>query len=119
MKKLLIILLLLQGCAHSDPWTKKDTYRQIAVSVVLATDAYTTSQIQYYNGIWEDGPLARKVLGTQPNTHSTYQYFLINGITNYFIARALPAKWRPYWQGWEVAVHSYATINNCDKLRVC
>lgn len=115
---IIIVLLILQGCAHSDPWTKQDTWMQIAVTTVLVADAYTTSKIQYDPWLYEGGPIAKRILGDQPSTSSTYQYFAVNAIANYLITRALPAKWRPYWQGWEIVVHSKAVYNNCQ-LELC
>lgn len=116
--KLIATLILsssLLGCAHSDPWTTRDTWMQVGVTTMLVADAITTSRIQDAPGVYEAGPLASKVLGSQPSTSDTYLYFGTIIITNYFITRALPAKWRPYWQGWEIAVHGYAVHNNCSK----
>jgi hypothetical protein len=113
---MLIILgvLILSGCAHSDAWTTRDTIGQVLVTAVLAADAVTTNRIQDHPGYYEAGPVAQQVLGLHPRTHSTYQYFAINMVANYLVARALPAKWRPYWQGWEITVHGYAVYNNCS-----
>lgn len=86
--------------------------------VVLAADAYTTSRIQYHEGIYEAGAIAKHVLGRQPSTSDTWTYFGTLIISNYFIGRALPAKWRPYWYGLEMTAHSYAVINNCN-LGLC
>ena len=111
---ILISLFLLGGCATPGDWTRQDTIGQIVVTAALAADAYTTSKIQYAPGVYEAGPVAQKVLGLQPSTSSTYQYFLANAILNYAFARyVLPPKLRPYWQGWEVGVHGYAAWNNC------
>ncbi len=63
MKLLIIILLfMLSGCANN--WTHKDTVRQLAVTAVLAADAYTSAKIQYAPGVYEGGPLARHLLVT-------------------------------------------------------
>lgn len=110
---LLAALLAMGGCAHSDEWTKRDTWMQVAVTATLAADAYTTSKIQYANLV-EDGFVLRKVLGSKPATRDTYIYFGSLIISHYFITRMLPAKWRPYWQGWELAVHGRAVVNNCN-----
>ena len=110
---IVIILALLSGCAHQDEWTTRDTWLQIGVTATLAADAYTTSKIQYDPWIEEVGPIAKHVLGRQPSTSDTYMYFGTLAISNYFITRALPAKWRPYWQGYEIAVHGSVAIKNC------
>lgn len=108
------ILLLLTGCAQSGDWTRRDTIGQLLVTATLAADAVTTSRIQDHPGYYEAGPVARQALGLHPSSSSTYQYFIANAVLNYAFARyVLPPKWRPYWQGWEVAVHGYAVYNNC------
>ncbi len=111
---LILCIFLLGGCAHQDDWTRRDTVMQWGVTVVLVADAVTTSRIQYDPNVFEAGPLASKALGLQPDTSDTYQYFASLIVVNYFISRALPAKWRPYWQSWEMTVHGYAVINNCN-----
>lgn len=109
----LVLLFMVAGCAHQDDWTRHDTMGQIGVTAVMLVDAVLTEQIQDYSNVYEAGPLASRVLGPQPNTSDTYQYFATLMISNYFITRALPAKWRPYWQSYEMGVHSYAIINTC------
>ena len=110
---ILLVLLLIQGCAHQDEWTTRDTVLQIAVSAVIAADAYTTSKIQYDPGVQELG-LARHALGPQPSTTDTYMYFGTMMISSYFISRALPTKWRPYWQVFELGMLSGAVVKNCE-----
>ncbi len=110
---LLLMVLIVCGCAHQDEWTKRDTYMQVGVTATMIADAITTSRIQYYDNVWESGPIAKHVLGLQPNTSDTYQYFASTIIASYLISRALPAKWRPYWQTWEMAIHVHAIDKNC------
>ena len=107
----LLILLALTGCAHSDPWTKQDTTLQVAATIALVADAYTTANIQYHN-LYEAGP-ARHVLGSQPSTSDTWQYFGSLAVSHYLISRALPGKWRPYWQGSFIIIHANAAYKNC------
>ena len=106
----LILLLALVGCAHSDPWTKRDTVLQLVTTAAIACDAWSTTKIQYYPGISEGGPIARKFLGDQPSTSGTYQYMATAAISSYLISRALPAKWRPFWQ----VVHAYDHGSACS-----
>ncbi len=109
----LIGVLLLSGCAHQDEWTKRDTMMQLAASTTIAYDAYLTTKLQYQPGWYEDGPIAKYVLGAQPSTSDTYWFFGTQIVSSYLIARALPAKWRPYWQGAEITVHSLAINTHC------
>jgi len=115
MKSFVAILAfsLLAGCVHSDPWTKQDTVLQSLVTATYVIDAIQTSEIQYHPELEEGGPIARGVLGRQPSTSDTWQYFATVSVSSYLIARALPAKWRPFWQGGQLAVQGKAIFNNC------
>lgn len=114
MLLLSLLILFNVGCASSDPWTKSDTYRQAVVTAALIGDAVTTAKIRECNNCYENGPLTSKILGRQPNVKDTYTYYGTLIISNYFISRALPAKWRPYWQTWEFSVHTYSISKNCS-----
>ena len=120
MRTLLILLgpLLMQGCAHSNEWTKTDTHMQLIVTAAYAADAYTTSKIQYDPLMQEEG-LARHVLGRQPSTSDTYMYFGTLMLSNWLISRALPAQWRPFWQFTNFAAHGGAAIANCQQGAGC
>jgi len=117
MKQLLIILSLisLSGCAtyQHDPWTKQDTVLQSLVTATYAIDAIQTSQIQYHPELEEGGPIARQVLGRQPSTSDTWQYFATVAFTSYVISYYMPAKWRPFWQGGQIAVQTKTIFSNC------
>jgi hypothetical protein len=110
----ILILALLSGCAHQDEWTREDTWRQITVTAALMADGYTTAQIHKDPMVEEGGPIARKFLGPQPSSEDTAIYFATLAISNYFISRALPAKWRHRWQTWEMTVHGYAVVKNAE-----
>ena len=86
---------------------------QLGVTAVILADAYTTSKIQYASHLSESNAIGQKLLGTQPGTKETYMYLGTWMLTNYLISRALPAKWRPYWQGITIIGHGSAVINNC------
>ncbi|KKM90900.1 hypothetical protein LCGC14_1233980 [marine sediment metagenome] len=92
----------------------KDRYSNaVDGDCAYAADAYTTKYIQYDPLMQEEG-LARHVLGRQPSTSDTYMYFGTLMISNYFISRALPAKWRPFWQFANIVGHGSAAIGNCQ-----
>ncbi len=112
----LLIIVLSTGCAHQDEWTKQDTTRQWAVTGLLAADAYTTTQIQHTsapNERWERGFIAQPVLGWKPATEDTVLYFSTVAISHYVISRALPTKWRVYWQEGAMLTEAYTVIDNC------
>ena len=111
---ILWLLFLFSGCASNDPWTRQDTIRQVGVTAVMLGDAITTEKIQYQANTWEAGPIAKRFLGPQPSTSDTCLYFGSVIVSSWLITRALPAKWRPYYQGWEIAAHGYAVANNCQ-----
>lgn len=116
MRTLLILTILLtSACAHNDPWTTRDTVMQVGVTTILAYDAVTTSRIQYCETCYEAGAVAKRFLGSQPSTSDTWMYFGTLAITNYFISRALPAKWRPYWQVGSAVPHVVAINGNCER----
>ena len=107
-------VLILTGCAHTDEWTKRDTLLQLGATAMMVADAVTTNRIQNDQNTYENGPVAKHFLGPQPSTSDTYQYFGTVIISSYFISRALPAKWRPYYQVWEIGAHGYGFLNNCN-----
>lgn len=113
-----IVFGLLSGCAHEDAWRTQDTVGQVVLTAVLIADAHSTSNIQYTPNVWEAGPIASKVLGLQPSTSDTWQYFTTLAISHYFITRAMPAKWRPYWQGFNTGAHAWAVWGNCE-MNLC
>lgn len=84
------------------------------VTAVILADAITTNRIQDNPYAEEVGPVARHFLGPQPNTDDTALYFGTVIITSYLVSRALPARWRRYWQWWEIGAHGYALKNSCD-----
>ena len=108
-----LAVLTLTGCAHSDPWSKRDTVLQVTYTGMVVIDAIQTSDIQYHDNLVEGGPIARRVLGANPSTSDTWQYLTTVAISHYLITRALPAKWRPWWQGVGIADETSAIFKNC------
>ncbi len=109
----LLLLLGLQGCAHSDPWTTRDTAMQTGITILLAVDAIQTANIQY-NPLVEEVGFARHFLGAQPSTTDTYLYFATSAVVSFAIARALPAKWRPWFQGGSMVRQAHTIYGNCQ-----
>ncbi len=107
-----LLVLILTGCAHSDPWSRQDTVLQSVVTATLVIDAIQTSEIQNHPDI-EEGGFARHALGAQPSSSDTWMYFGTVAISHYLISRALPKKWRPFWQGGMIAVQTKTIISNC------
>lgn len=109
----LCAVLLMSGCASSEPWRTQDTVLQTIVTGLLVVDAMQTSDIQYHDNLYEAMPVAQAVLGRQPKTSETWRYFAANALFNYMVTRALPQRWRPFWQGATIAVETSLIFNNC------
>lgn len=120
MHRMIMILIVacgLQGCEVSswgqDPWTDRDSALQTWVTVAYAIDAAQTADIQYDPRLEEGGLIAHNVLGRQPSTSDTWQYFATVAFSSYVLAYYMPAKWRPWFQGGQLAGESYSIYNNC------
>ncbi len=111
---LIMIVLACTGCAHNDPWTRKDTQREVVFNLVNIADAVTTSRIQDHPNLTEGHWLANSVLGDNPSTDDTVKYFASRAVVHYLIGRSLPAKWRPYWQGFNVVEGAITIHKNCE-----
>ena len=118
--------LLLSGCAVNGDWTSRDTALEIGYQVVNAMDAVSTARISTTpdwtpvndgNYVWriEEGvPVTRAILGPRPAKNDTYLYFATMGVSHWLIARSLPPKWRPWFQGSTTLLAADAVIGNCD-----
>lgn len=113
---LFLAVILLGGCASSDPWTRSDSVLYGAYVTTLVTDGHTTSQFRKCERIAEGGLIARQVLGTNPAESDTWQYMATLAITNYFIARALPSGLRKGWLAVNTVAHGYASVSNFGML---
>ena len=126
---IIVLALALSGCAANGGWTKRDTALEITWQVVNAMDAYSTANIHespdwhpvtingvnYLKRVEEHTPLTRSVLGPRPDPGETYMWFLTMGLSHWAISRALPPKWRPWFQGTTTAISADAVIGNCDR----
>ena len=96
--KIYIVLLFLTGCASNAEWTATDTRYEDTYQLVSAMDAYTTMQIRHHPTVVEKAWPTRQLIGSNPSEKDVALLFMTYGISHYFIARALPAKWRRYYQ---------------------
>ena len=119
----LAAMVVLQGCAHKDPWTKGDTIGQVLVTTSIVADMYTTSQFQHHNNVVETNYVAVRLLGREPSTGDVILYGATLSVSYWLISRALPKKWRPYFQGATGAAHAIAAYKNHNLLqepqRIC
>ena len=110
---LIAAVFLLSGCAQHDPWTKQDTVLQSMVTGLYVLDAIQTSEIQYHPELEEGGLITHNVLGRQPSTSDTWQYFATVAFTSYVISYYMPARYRPWWQGGQLAYQTKLIFSNC------
>lgn len=92
MKKsilLIAILIIMTGCASRDPWTRKDTYRHAVMTGLMAIDWQQTKEA-------DKNP--DKYREINPLIWDTDWYFGCSWLFKTGVTRALPAKYRPWWQ---------------------
>ncbi len=114
-----ILIVTLTGCANTDEWRTIDTQRQILVTVAIAADAWSSRNIRSEPDFREVGPIASRVLGSQPSSEEFVVYFTAIAVGSYFISRALPEKWRPLFQLFGFVVHVEAAHHNCFDSDIC
>ena len=107
-----IALQFLSGCAA---WTTTDTKYEIAFQAVNLADAYTTSRIRHTDDVFEAHPITRSLIGSQPAERDTALLFITYAVSHYIIARALPEKWRRFYQVSTTAYSASLVIANCDR----
>lgn len=104
--------LLLTGCASTD-WTAADTRRELAYQAVNAIDAYQTMHIADRPDLKEGNAITAAIIGDQPSEGEVVTLFASYAVSHWLISRALPPKWRKYWQYGTTGYQGYAVINNC------
>lgn len=97
-RALLIAIVLLTACAHTDQWTTDDTVVQGILIAVVIADGIQTSRIQDHPNIMETGPVASLFLGNNPSTTNTWLYMASLSVSQFLIARWLPHGWRRLYQ---------------------
>lgn len=107
-----LVVLIASGCAHQDEWTRRDTAMQLGVTGLVAYDAHLTANLRN-SGFEEVGPVARLVIGRSPDPADAYVYMASFALFYYLVSRSLPAKWRPYWQGFKMLDHAYGINQHC------
>lgn len=114
----LFLMLCLGGCASiapRDDWTTDHTVAEVSYQVFNLLDAAQTARIADRPDLQESMPLTRAVLGPRPDPTDTWLYFTTMGISHYLIARALPARWRPWFQVPTAVNSGAAVLQNCTK----
>ena len=115
MRFIVILCFLFGGCAS---WTPTDTKYEIAFQFMNAADAYTTARIRHTENVEEGSSVTRHFLGRQPEETEVALLFITYGISHYMIAKALPRKWRRFYQVSTIGRSTYMVVNNCN-LGLC
>jgi len=77
-------------------------------STLWAVDCLQTIEISRSKEYWE----TNKILGEHPSEEAVYAYFTGAIIGSFIIAKALPKKYRKYWQGFFIGVGYSSSIHN-------
>ena len=103
MKKLLVIILLLQGCA----WSTTDRALFTTFAITHTVDTFQTREI-LDNDRWEE---INPILKDMNSNEATIAMFAGLGLV-YLIADLLPQKYRTPFLGGTVAISVWGVANN-------
>ena len=123
----LFVLSMCTGCAVNGDWSRRDTVLEVSWQVVNVLDAVSTSRLEdspdwtllndgtgRRRRLEEASPITRAVIGPRPSKEDVYMWMATVGISHWLIARSLPPKWRPWYQGASILVSGEAVIGNCE-----
>jgi hypothetical protein len=103
-----VLLLALSGFAHADDWTRTDTARQAAYTVLHLADWAQTRYIATHANFSETNVM----LEERPSLGRVNNYFAATLIGHYAISAMLPAKYRPTWQYGTITIEAYCVLHN-------
>lgn len=113
MWAVIVSSLMLSGVrAESSTWTSADSKRELASGALMFVDMMQTMDIKNHDDIEEANPLARSLLGSNPEPLQTGAYFAAAAGIHYGISRALPRGWREAWQYGTIVVQGSVVANN-------
>jgi hypothetical protein len=108
----IVLVLALITDAKADAWTKTDTMFELSYAAVAIADAMTTADIRNHDTLEEDMPVARALLGRNPEPLPTAAYFAGTIAVHYAISRLLPKPARNLWQTSSIAFNANIVANN-------
>lgn len=121
MKWLVVLSAFLTGCSVFQPheeWRPRDTALEVGFQVLNVIDARSTQQIAA-SPYEELTTVTRAVLGPKPDPGETAVYFATIGLSHYLISRALPPKWRKWFQAGTIVYSGVLIERNCGDLDLC
>jgi len=110
-----LLALLIFGASDvfaGGKWTRTNTALELSYIAVALADAASTADIRNHSDIVEAQPIARAIMGANPEPAAVAGYFTGAIVGHYLISRALPAKYRHFWQAGTVAVQAAFVANN-------
>ena len=120
MKGFVVIMLaLLSGCAVNGEWSHEDTRRELVWDAAAAMDTWQTMRIRHLPHIEEGGSLAVNFIGKQPEPKDVALYMASYSVAHFLVSRALPPRWRKYWQYGTAVEEWHVVIKNCQLHRNC
>src|SRR5688572_6254344 len=117
MLRIILACLFLSGCGSN--WTRDDTIREVGFQVVNIADAWQTQSIRKRKDVKETGVIAVEILGKEPKPGETAVYFGTMALSHFLISRALPPKWRRYWQSGTALYSATVVTSNCTDFQLC
>lgn len=99
VKILLILLMLATPAAARDDWTEANTWRQLAITALLAADCGqtvngTSPEFMATHKVREGNP----ILGQQPSRPLVISYFAGTALVAWAAAYVMPERWRGIYQ---------------------
>ena len=92
-----------------DSWSVADRNREIVFDVINAVDWAQTRYIAKHSNQFEE---LNPILGKHPSISQVNWYFLSETIGHSLVTYAIPARWRPFWQGMTIGVELETTVHN-------
>lgn len=107
--RFLALLLLFPSICFGEDWSREDTYRQSALTVLLIADWAQTRHIAKNPDYWIE---PNKFLGQHPSVGRVNNYFTMIMVSNPVIAYNLPYTWRHAWQYVWIGMEGYSVHGN-------
>lgn len=93
--RIMALALLLPSLCFAEDWSREDTCRQSALTVLLIADwAQTRNSVKRPNEFSE----TNKLLGEHPSTGKVNNYFMVGIAGHAAVSYLLPPDWRQGWQ---------------------
>ena len=107
-----VVLITLSGCITHDPWTKRDTMLQGAVTGLTLVDWLQTRAIAKQPEKYKEIGPASWCIGRHPSTGQVDFYFGCSVVSKALITHLLPRKYRLSWQSLCMGSSMAFIINN-------